>query len=83
MTPPPINQKEVLRYLGVKLADENILSLLEECLKEIDKKLVYKVCFCELPFETNENICDFKVLKLKSKNLCDNLKLWIIRVLFQ
>lgn len=74
LTPPPIDQKEILRYAGVKSADENTLSLLAECLLEIEDKLSYKVCYCELKVEIINDLCDFEILKTKSKNLCENLK---------
>lgn len=71
---PAINKKEILRYAGIKSADANILTILEECLKAIENKLNYKVCFCELNVKTTDNLCDFEFFKTSSKNLSENLK---------
>ena len=74
ITCPPINKSEILRYAGIKSADENILSLMEECLSEIENKLSYRVCYCEMNLKISDYLCDFEILKAKSKNLSVNLK---------
>ena len=46
----PADRKEILRYVGVRgEADESTLELLNECLKLVDGKLNYKLCYkhCE------------------------------------
>ncbi len=45
---PSFNRKEILRYAACKAADENVLALLDECLKELKGNLTYKVCYIEL-----------------------------------
>ena len=40
---PIVDKKEILRYMGCKTPDENILSLLEECLTEALPSISYSV----------------------------------------
>ena len=70
---PAFNEKEALRYAGCSKADERTQTLLNECLKEVEDKLCYKVCYCEFGLEIKDTVCDFGVLRLNSKNLADNL----------
>ena len=70
----PFATKEILRYAGCKTADDGIAALLDTCLKEVQDKLVYKVCYRELPIFLNDNICDFGVFSVHSQNLAANLK---------
>ncbi len=69
---PPINEKEILRYAG-GIADDNTIKLLNECINEALDYITYKVCYCELPFKVNGNLCDFGLFGVQSKNLATNL----------
>ena len=71
---PAFNEKEALRYAGCSKADERTQTLLNECLKEVEDKLCYKVCYCEFGLEIKDTVCDFGVLRFNSKNLADNLE---------
>lgn len=71
---PPFCEKEILRYLRCKEADSETAALLKACIKEARDRLVYKVCYRELPVEINGDHCDFGAFCLKSKNLASNLK---------
>ena len=46
---PPVDRREILRYAGVRGDAPEIGALLEECLKETEGKLTYKVCYAEFP----------------------------------
>lgn len=70
----PFCEKEILRYAGCKEADEEISTLLKECINELKDKLTYKICYRELPFKANGNICDFEYFSLYSEKLSLNLK---------
>lgn len=72
--PPEINRKEILRYAGCKEANGEIISLLDDSIKETADKLTYKVCFCELSVNICGNICDFDAFKVESSDLALNLK---------
>lgn len=45
---PDFDQREILRYAGVKgEADDKTLDLLDECLQESRTAFFYRVCYCE------------------------------------
>ncbi len=69
----PICQKEILRYAGCREADPQTAELLESSLKEAEKALVYKVCFCELPVVIEGDECDFEIFSVRSRDLAKNL----------
>lgn len=71
---PPFCEREILRYVGCKEADNELSNLMELCINEVKNKLTYKVCYCELPLRVDGNICDFKVFRLKSEKLAVNLR---------
>lgn len=70
---PAFCEKEILRYAGCKSADSETQKLLESCLNESKDKLVYKVCYCQLPVSINGSICDFGVFNVQSLKLAQNL----------
>ena len=71
--PPPLCKNEILRYAGCKTEDDLPGGLLDECIKEAESVLTYKVCY--LPFDikiAGEN-CDFGIFSVNSKALAKNL----------
>jgi hypothetical protein len=70
---PPVNRKEVLRYAGCRVADENLLKLLDEALQEALPVLAFKLCFSELLVNISGDICDFGAFSVSSKDLAKNL----------
>ena len=46
---PPIDRREILRYAGVRGDAPEIEALLDECIKESEDKLAYKVCYGGFP----------------------------------
>lgn len=48
LTPPPVCEREILRYAGCREADEGVRALLTECLNEALPVLSYTVCFREI-----------------------------------
>lgn len=71
---PPFCEKEILRYAGCKYASEETRALLNDCLKEIKDKLIYQVCYCELPVQISGDICDLALFRVASEKLARNLK---------
>lgn len=69
----PINQKEVLRYLGIKNLNPDTEKLLKTAYNEFDEGAVYKVCYAELPIKITDDNCDFSAFSFKSKDLAKNL----------
>ena len=72
-SPPPINQREILRYAGVGEPTDEILSLVNEVLAKIEGKLSYRVCYCEIPVKVDDGGVDFGFTYVKSNSLAKNL----------
>lgn len=70
---PSFNIKEILRYAGCKDADEDIMTLVNECIDEARGSITYKVCYRELPVCINGDICDFGAFNVTSASLAKNL----------
>ena len=70
---PPVSNKEILRYAGCKDTNDEVASLLCDCLAEAEKCLSYRVCYCKLGVKIDRNICDFGVFKVESSDLVKNL----------
>lgn len=70
---PEFCQKEILHYAGCGQANSELLSLCEDCIKEVRSQLTYKVCYRELDVAISNDCCDFGVFSLHSKNLAANL----------
>lgn len=60
---PPIDRKEILRYMGCKTPDETILSLVEECLREAMPALSYAVSYSLFPIKYKNDISSKGLLK--------------------
>ncbi len=71
---PPISEKEIMRYAGVRKASPETLELMHSALNELDKALSYKVCYCELPIITEGDICNFGEFTLQSRDLAKTFK---------
>ena len=70
---PPICEREILRYAACKTPDSQTLSLLNECLLELDQSARYKVSYALSPVAIEGDICDFGAFKVQSANLCKRL----------
>ncbi|MBQ7828072.1 MAG: Vitamin B12 dependent methionine synthase activation subunit [Clostridia bacterium] len=70
---PPFCEKEILRYAGCRDDSGGVSELLAECMDEVRKQLVYKVCYRELTVTARDGICDFDSFSLESEKLCTNL----------
>jgi hypothetical protein len=68
----PIDISEAIRYAGGGASDE-VLALAESCAEEINGRLRGAVCYAILDVEISEDVCDFGVFKVNSKNLAKNL----------
>ena len=68
-----VDRQEVLRYLGVKQADEGTLSLIIQCEKEAFEASCPKAVYIEADITVDENTVDFGFMRVNSKNLATNL----------
>jgi len=71
--PPPFCEKEILRYAGCKAANEETQLLLQSCIDEAKCRLLYNVCWRELTFDTDGNVCNFGLFSFSSEKLAKNL----------
>lgn len=55
--PPPFCPKEALRYAGCAAAEGELLALAEDCFKEAEGILSYRVCYRLLPLRIEEDRC--------------------------
>lgn len=71
---PPVNKKEILRYMGAKETNKEIDEVLSECLTEIKNQFSCKVCYSEFEISVKEDFVDFGLFKAYSKDLIKNLQ---------
>ena len=75
-TPTPCDKGEILRYAGVRTKDgvsEELSELIEQSIRELEDKLCYKICFCELPVLRCEGEMDLGFARVSSRSLEKNL----------
>ena len=70
----PFCEKEILRYAGVKKPDENLNSLMRECMEEIRPLLDFRVCYKIFPLTLEDGVCEFNNLRFFSRDLSKALK---------
>lgn len=70
---PEINDKEIMRYAGVRGEVPELEALLQNCLKEIAGKLIYKVCYSEFPIICQGDRLDLGFTETDSQALKKNL----------
>lgn len=75
---PPLDRREILRYAGVRGEAPEIEAILEECIREAENKLAYKVCYGEFPVSFFD-LVDSKDLK-KHLESCDKVILFAATV---
>ena len=74
LSAPPKNEREILRYAGsAGASSEDILSLVSDCLAEVQRFAEYKVCYAELPISISDDVCDLGALSVRSSHLAKNL----------
>ena len=71
---PPIDRREVLRYMGAREVTEEVSSLLTACIEELGDALTCRVCWCEIDVRINGAELELGFAKLESEALSKNLK---------
>ena len=69
---PPVNQREILRYIGARETSAELDAMIRECLIEAEGKLTYKVCYGEFDLNIGEDITLADIV-IKSDDLKKNL----------
>ena len=70
---PPIDLKEIFRYISAKETDETTLGLVESCLNEVRDRLEYKACYVTLPVSIADDRITVPSDVIESQNLAKNL----------
>ncbi len=71
---PPIVEREILRYAGVREEPAEIVSLMREAVGEARDILTYKVCWGEFTVTGSGDTIDFGFADVQSKELAKNLE---------
>ncbi len=71
---PPVDRREILRYMRCKEADGDIDALLDACLAELLPLLVYKVCWRIFPLRRTKDLLDLGFMQTDSRGLVRNLQ---------
>lgn len=66
---PPVNKREILRYMGCNQNTEEIDNLVERAVRLCEGKLSYKVCFAEFDLSIENSFCDLGFGKVESNDL--------------
>ena len=70
---PPIDRREILRYLRTDTADETLERELNEALKEALPVLSYRLCYAEFAFGMGQGEIDLGFARIASRDLAKNL----------
>ena len=71
---PTFDMHEIIRYLGYKTPEYDIVKYTSDCIIECCDILSYNVCYGEFPVAIKDNIVDFSCTKVESKSLANHLK---------
>lgn len=71
--PPPIDRREVLRYMGGREASEEVAELLTSAIEEAKNAFSYRAIVCELPIVSNGERLDLGFATVESRDLSKNL----------
>ena len=70
---PPIDRREALRYAGVRGDVPEVASLLEECIREAEPHLSYKLCYAYYPLTRVNFSLDLGFARVESQALAEHL----------
>ena len=67
------NKKEICRYAGAALGNEDLELLIDECIGEINENALGRVCYREFDVAKKDGILDLGFVKTSSSDLAKNL----------
>lgn len=73
-TETPFDKKEICRYLGAKEPDEELMKLIDECIKECEGVSKFSVLYTVSDLSINENEIGFDTFSVQSGGLSKNLE---------
>ncbi len=69
LTPPPVNRREIARYMGCREVNEETDALIDRSLLLCENKLSYRICYSEYSIFIDGATCDLGFCKAQSKDL--------------
>ena len=66
---PPVERREILRYMGCDQTNGEIDALIERAISLCEDKLTYKVCFSEYELSVENSLCNLGFGKVESYDL--------------
>ena len=73
--PPPVNRREILRYMGCKEEDDVLKERLDGALRMAERILSYRICAAVFPITLENEMLDLGFVRLKSRHLKTNQSL--------
>lgn len=70
---PPIDRREIIRYMGARELTDELEALLDACLKEAEGRLRYAVCWREIPVSVDGNRVELGFAAVESSALAGRL----------
>ena len=74
LSAPPIDKREILRYMGCRESTPQIDELIERALSLCENSLSYKVCFAEYDIRIEGTSCELGFVRTESADLAKCLK---------
>lgn len=71
--PPEYDRREIFRYAGVPTPGADMEQLLDSCLRDVDGRLTWRVCYREFPATLRGDTLDLTFWKTTSVDLRKNL----------
>ena len=72
--PPPVNRREILRYMGCKEEEAPLKERLDAALTLAESVLSYRVCAAVYPIAAEDERLDLGFVRLQSRHLKKNLE---------
>lgn len=66
---PEWNRREIKRYARIRGAGEGFEKLIDECIREAEPVLSYRVCYSSLPVEREGELLTFGTISTRSKTI--------------
>ena len=79
---PPVDMREILRYMGCAKPNSDALALAEECFKECEGVLSYNLCYDEFPISVSDSSVRFPFAAAPSASLAKHLSGYERAVIF-
>lgn len=70
---PPVDRREIIRYMRARELTEELSAMLDDCLREAENGLRYAVCWQEIPVAAESARVDLNFAQVESAALAERL----------